>query len=105
MYAGFGGLATKPSEDGFFVWASKPSPKAQRDRDGDPGASRSFEAGDTRHDRGACVGRTRRPDGCAAVRWRTSCVDQNAPVRVCIVSPSVGALRSFPEGLYIGEGG
>jgi hypothetical protein len=47
----------------------------------DPGASRSFEAGDMRHDRGDCVGRTRRPDGCVAVRWRTSCVDQNAPVK------------------------
>jgi hypothetical protein len=25
-------------------------------------------------------------------------------VRACIVSPSVGALRPFPEGLYIGGG-
>jgi hypothetical protein len=25
---GFGGFPTKPSEDGFLVWASKPSPKA-----------------------------------------------------------------------------
>jgi hypothetical protein len=33
-HAGFGGLPTKPSEDGFLVWASKPSPKAQRDGDG-----------------------------------------------------------------------
>jgi hypothetical protein len=33
-HAGFGGLPTKPSEDGFLVWASKPSPKAQHDRDG-----------------------------------------------------------------------
>jgi hypothetical protein len=71
----------------------------------DPGVPRSFEAGDTRHDRGACVGRTRTPDGCAAVRWRTSCVDQNAPVRAWVVTPSVGVLRSFPEGLYIGGGG
>jgi hypothetical protein len=71
----------------------------------DPGAPRSFEAGDTRHDRGVCVGRMRRPDGCATVRWRTSCVDQNSPVRVCIVSPTVGAHRSFPKGLYIGGGG
>jgi hypothetical protein len=47
----------------------------------DPAAPTSFEAGDMRHDRGACVGTTRRLDGCAAVRWRTSCVDQNAPVR------------------------
>jgi hypothetical protein len=33
-HAGFGGLPTKPSEDGFLVWASKPSPRAQHDADG-----------------------------------------------------------------------
>jgi hypothetical protein len=33
-HAGFGGLPTKPSEDGFLVWASKPSPKARHNRDG-----------------------------------------------------------------------
>jgi hypothetical protein len=32
-HAGFGGLPTKPSEDGFLVWASKPSPEAQHDGD------------------------------------------------------------------------
>jgi hypothetical protein len=32
-HAGFSGLPTKPSEDGFLVWASKPSPKAQHDGD------------------------------------------------------------------------
>jgi hypothetical protein len=31
---GFGGFPTKPSEDGFLVWASKPSPKAQHNGDG-----------------------------------------------------------------------
>jgi hypothetical protein len=41
----------------------------------DPGAPRNFEVGDTRHDQAACIGRMRMPDGCAAVRWRTSCVD------------------------------
>jgi hypothetical protein len=70
-----------------------------------PSTSRSFEAGDMRHDWGVCVGRTWRPDKYAAVRWRTSCVDQNAPVRAWVVTPSVGVLRSFPEGLYIGGGG
>jgi hypothetical protein len=58
--------------------------------------------GDTQHNQGACVRRTQRPNGCAVVRWRTSCVDQNALVRACVVTPNVGALRSFPEGLYIG---
>jgi hypothetical protein len=33
-HAGFGGLPTKPSEDGFLVWASKPSLRAQHDGDG-----------------------------------------------------------------------
>jgi hypothetical protein len=60
----------------------------------DPSAPRSFEAGDRQHDRGACVRRTQRPDGCTAVRWRTSCVQQNAHVR----APNVGVLRSFSGG-------
>jgi hypothetical protein len=34
QHAGFGGLPTKPSEDGFLVWASKPSSKTQQDGDG-----------------------------------------------------------------------
>jgi hypothetical protein len=33
-HVGFDGLPTKPSEDGFLVWASKPSPKNQHDGDG-----------------------------------------------------------------------
>ena len=33
MHAGFGGLPTKPSVDGFLVWASKPSPEARGDGD------------------------------------------------------------------------
>jgi hypothetical protein len=33
-HAGFGGLPTKPLEDGFLVRATKPSPKAQHDGDG-----------------------------------------------------------------------
>jgi hypothetical protein len=33
-HTGFGGLPTKPSEDRFLVWASKPSPKAEHDGDG-----------------------------------------------------------------------
>jgi hypothetical protein len=57
-HAGFGGLPTQPSEDGFLVWASKPCPKAQHDGDGIR-ASGSFEAEDTRRDHMACVGRTR----------------------------------------------
>jgi hypothetical protein len=33
VYARFGGLATKPSEEGFSVWASNPSLRAWRDGD------------------------------------------------------------------------
>jgi DNA repair exonuclease SbcCD ATPase subunit len=33
-HVGFGGLPTKPLADGFLVWASKPSPRAQHDGDG-----------------------------------------------------------------------
>jgi hypothetical protein len=33
-HEGFGSLPTKPSEDCFLVWASKPCPKAQHDGDG-----------------------------------------------------------------------
>jgi hypothetical protein len=71
----------------------------------DEDGTRARREASKRATRGMIEMLARRPDGCAAVRWRTSCVDQNAPVRVCIVSLSVGALRSFPEGLYIGGGG
>jgi hypothetical protein len=33
-HVGFGSLPTKPSEDGFLVWASKPSLKAQHNGGG-----------------------------------------------------------------------
>ena len=55
LHARFVGLPTKPSVDGFLVWASKPSPEARGDGDGDPGASGSFEAVGTWRDRGVCV--------------------------------------------------
>ena len=34
LRVGFGGISKKPSVDGFSVWVSKPSPRAQRDEDG-----------------------------------------------------------------------
>jgi hypothetical protein len=58
-HAGFGGLSTKPLEDGFLVWASKLGAKDPTRRRRDPGVSGSFEAEDTRRDRMACVRRTR----------------------------------------------
>jgi hypothetical protein len=70
------GVEAAPSPRGLRRFTTKPSgylvePQNQDRRVGgrrwDPGTPRSFEAGDRRHDRGACVRRTRRPDGCAVV--------------------------------------
>jgi hypothetical protein len=69
---GFGVLATKPSEDGFSVWASKPIPKAQYDGDGDPGTSGSFSRRGAWHDRRACVEVKRGFGGCVYARWEYS---------------------------------
>ena len=55
-------------EDGFLVWAAKPSPEARGDGDGDPGASGSFEAGGTWRDRGVCVDVKRSRGGSVSVR-------------------------------------
>jgi hypothetical protein len=97
------GVEATPNPRGLWRFTTKSSgslvapQKQDRRLGGQRRASvpRSFEAGNTQHDRGACVGRTRRPDGCAAIRWKISCVDQNAPVRACVVTPSIGALQSF----------
>ena len=67
LHAGFVGLPTKPSVDGFLVWASKPSPEARGDGDGDPGASGSFEAEGTWRDRGVCVDVKRSRGGSVSV--------------------------------------
>jgi hypothetical protein len=64
----------------------------------DPGTPIIYEAGDTRHDRVACIGRTRRPYGCAVVRWRTSCVDQNPPLRACVITPSAWGTSILSRG-------
>jgi hypothetical protein len=85
-HAGFGGLTTKPSEDGFLVWASKPSPKAPHE--------------DTRRDRMACVGRTRG----AAKAWPSDSKTHknyiNAPAWVVspIVESGVVELFTTPAG-------
>jgi hypothetical protein len=93
-HAGFRGLPTKPSEDSFLVWASKPSPKAQHDRR-NPGVSGSFEAEDTWRDRMACVGRTRG----AAKAWpsdgKTHKHYINAPAWVVSPVVELGVVESF----------
>jgi hypothetical protein len=42
-HEGFGGLPTKPSDNGFLVWASKPSPKTQHDGDGSRACREALE--------------------------------------------------------------
>jgi hypothetical protein len=95
-HAGFGGLPTKPSKDGFLVWASKPSPKGPTRRRRDPSVSGSFEAEDTRRDRMACVKRTRD----AAKAWPSDGKTHKHYIYtpVWVVSPVVelGVVESFP---------
>jgi hypothetical protein len=94
-HAGFGGLPTKPSEDGFLVWASKPSPKGPTRRRWDPSVSGSFEAEDARLDRMACVGRTRG----AAKAWPSDGQTHKHYINALawVVSPVVelGVVESF----------
>ena len=68
LHAGFVGLSTKPSVDGFLVWASKPSLEARGDGDGDPRASGSFEAEGTWRDHEVCVEVKRSRGGSVSVR-------------------------------------
>jgi hypothetical protein len=84
-HAGFGGLPTKPLEDGFLVWASKPSPKAQRDGDG---IRACREASSGRHTAGS-HGLRREDAGCGegvAVRWQDPQTLHKCPYVGCIAS-------------------
>jgi hypothetical protein len=93
-HAGFGGLPTKPSEDGFF-WGLKTKSKGPTRRRWDPGVSGSFEAEDTRRDRIACVGRTRG----AAKAWPSDGKTRkhyiNAPAWVVSPVVELGVVESF----------
>jgi hypothetical protein len=88
-HAGFGGLPTKPSEDGFLVWASKPSLKAQHNGHG----IRACREASRRRTRG---GRTR---GAAKV-WpydgKTHKHYINAPAWVVSPVVELGVVESFP---------
>jgi hypothetical protein len=68
-HAGFGGFPTKPSEDGFLVWASKPCPKAQLTETGSGRVGKLRSGGHAARLHGL-----RREDaGCGegvAVRWQ-----------------------------------
>jgi hypothetical protein len=87
-HAGFGGLLTKPTEDGFLVWASKPRPKTQHDGDG----IRSCREASKRRTR---IGRTR---GAAKV-WssdgKTHKHYLNAPTWVVSPVVKLGVVESF----------
>jgi hypothetical protein len=93
-HAGFGGLPTKPSEDGFLVWETKSEDPTRRRRD--PGVSGSFEPEDTRRDRMACVGRTQ---GAAKV-WPSDRKTHKHYINASawVVSPVVelGVVESLP---------
>jgi hypothetical protein len=95
-HAGFGGLPTKPSEDGFLVWASKPSPKTQHDRNG----IRACREASKRRTRGGIAWLASGGRGGAVKAWpsdgKTHKHYINAPV--CVVSPVVelGVVESFP---------
>ena len=67
LHAGFVGLPTKPSVDGFLVWAANPSSEPRYDEHGDLGASGSFEAEGTWRDRGVCVEVKRSRGGSVSV--------------------------------------
>ena len=68
LHAGFVGLPQNHRVDGLLVWVAKPSPEARGDRDGDPGASGSFEAEGTWRDRGVCVDVKQSRGGSMSVR-------------------------------------
>jgi hypothetical protein len=72
-HAGFGGFPTKPSEDGFLVWASKPSPRAQHD-----GGHAAGSHGLRRQDAGCGKG--------VAVRWQDPQTLPKCPYVGCIAS-------------------
>jgi hypothetical protein len=94
-HAGFGGLPTKPSEDGFLVWASKPSPRAQHDGDGIRACRENFEAEDTRRDRMACVGRTRGATKAWPSDGKAHKHYLNAPAWVVSPVVKLGVVESF----------
>jgi hypothetical protein len=74
-HAGFGGFPTRPSEDGFLGWASKPSPKAPQLRSGGHAAG---SHGLRREDAGCSKG--------VAVRWQDPQTLHKCPCVGCIAS-------------------
>jgi hypothetical protein len=93
-HAGFGGLPTKPSEDGFLGLGLKTKSEGPTRRRRDPGMSGNFEAEDT-WDRMACVVRTRG----AAKAWpfdgKTHKHYINVPAWVVSPVVELGVVESF----------
>jgi hypothetical protein len=84
-HEGFGGLSTKPSEDGFLVWASKPSPKAQHDGDG----IRACREASRQRTRDGIAWLASEDAGCGegvAVRWQDPQTLHICPCVGCIAS-------------------
>jgi hypothetical protein len=84
-HAGFGGLPTKPSEDGFLGWASKPSPRPNTTEMGSGGVGKLRSGGHTAGSHGL-----RQEDaGCGegvAVRWQDPQTLHKCPCLGCIAS-------------------
>jgi hypothetical protein len=93
-HAGFGGLPTKPSEDGFLVWASN---QVRRPNTTETGSERvgNLQAEDMQRDRMACIGRTRG----AAKAWPSDGKAHknyiNAPAWVVSPVVELGVVESF----------
>jgi hypothetical protein len=84
-HAGFGDLPTKPSADGFLVWASKPSPRAQHDGAGSGHVGKLRGGG---HAAGS-HGLRREDAGCGkgvVVRWQDPQTLPKCPYVGCIAS-------------------
>jgi hypothetical protein len=94
-HAGFGGSPTKPSEDGFLVWAPKPSPKAQHDGDG----IRSCREASKRRTRGGIAWLASGGRGGAAKAWPSDGKTHKHYINALawVVSPVVelGVVESF----------
>jgi hypothetical protein len=93
-HEGFGGLPTKPSEDGFLVWPQNQVRRPNTTEMG-PGVSGSFEAEDTRRDRMACVRRTRGAAKAWPSNGKTHKHYINAPAWVVSPVVELGVVESF----------
>jgi hypothetical protein len=84
-HAGFGGFPTKPSEDGFLVWASKPSPKTNTTETGSGRVGKLRSGGHAAGSHGLRREDTRCGEG-VAVRWQDPQTLHKCPCVGCIAN-------------------